>query len=304
MFQILVVEDFEAFRQFICSTLRQRAEFQIAEASEGLEAVRKAEQLRPDLILLDIGLPNLNGIEASKRISKLVPNAKILFLSQESSADVVREALNLGAKGYLHKLHAGTVLLPAIDAVLGGTQFVTGGLEFSAGRNGQVHHRHEVIFCSEDGALLGSLAHFIAVALNAGDAAIVWVTESHRKSLLRKLQERGVPIEAAFRKGTFIAADIAEPPDPIRIYEAVRGLSESASKWGKKHPRVAVCGERAGRFWAEGKIDVAIRLEQFFNEFAKSHDIDILCPYPMPHSLNGDRIFKDICAEHSYVSFR
>jgi CheY-like chemotaxis protein len=76
-FRVLVVEDYEPFRRFVCSTLGTRPELQIVgEASDGLQAVQKAEELQPDLILLDIGLPTLNGIEAAHRISRLVPAPK------------------------------------------------------------------------------------------------------------------------------------------------------------------------------------------------------------------------------------
>jgi len=76
------------------------------------------------LILLDIGLPTLNGIEAARRLRKLVPESKILFLSQESSPDVVQEALNLGAWGYIFKTRAARDLLAAVDAVISEKQFV------------------------------------------------------------------------------------------------------------------------------------------------------------------------------------
>ena len=125
----LVVDDYEPFRRFICSTLRKRPELQIVgEVSDGLEAVQKAEELQPDLIVLDIGLPSLNGIEAARRIRKLSPYSKILFVSQESSADVVQEALRLGALGYVAKTHAGIELLPAVEAVCQGRRFVSAGL--------------------------------------------------------------------------------------------------------------------------------------------------------------------------------
>ncbi len=128
-FRVLVVDDYEPFRRFICSTLGKRPELQIVgEASDGLEAVQKAEELQPDLIVLDIGLPTLNGIEAARRIRKLSPESKIVFLSQESSADVVQEALSLGALGYVVKAHAGSELLAAVEAVLQGKQFVSSGL--------------------------------------------------------------------------------------------------------------------------------------------------------------------------------
>jgi DNA-binding NarL/FixJ family response regulator len=97
--RVLVVEDHASFLRFICSTLETRPELQvIGIVSDGLEAVQKAKELQPDLILLDIGLPTLNGIEAARRIAKLSPESKILFVSQESSADIVREALNVGGQ--------------------------------------------------------------------------------------------------------------------------------------------------------------------------------------------------------------
>ena len=77
--------------------------------------------------MLDLGLPNLNGIEAARRIRQLSPGSKILFLSQESSTDVVREALSSGALGYLVKTQAGSELLPAVDAVLQGREFLGSG---------------------------------------------------------------------------------------------------------------------------------------------------------------------------------
>jgi len=127
--RVLVVEDFEPFRRLICSTLGKRSEFQIVEeVADGLDAVQKAEELQPDLIVLDIGLPSLNGIDAARRIRKLSPKSKILFVSQESSADVVHEALALGALGYVVKAYAGTELLPAVEAVLQGRQFFGSGL--------------------------------------------------------------------------------------------------------------------------------------------------------------------------------
>jgi DNA-binding NarL/FixJ family response regulator len=127
--RILVVDDFEPFRRFVCSVLRQKPEWQIVgQASDGLEAVQKSEDLQPDLIVLDIGLPKLNGIEAARRIRKLRPESKILFLSQETSADIVQETLGLGAVGYVAKPYAGSELLVAMETVCSGGQFIGKGL--------------------------------------------------------------------------------------------------------------------------------------------------------------------------------
>ena len=128
---ILVVEDHAAFRRVICIALQRRSEFKIIEAADGLEAVQKAEELQPDLILLDINLPKLHGFEVAKQIRRLAPHARLLFMSQESSLDVVRKALSLGAHGYVQKLSAATDLLPAIDAVRDGQRFVSRSVAFT-----------------------------------------------------------------------------------------------------------------------------------------------------------------------------
>jgi DNA-binding NarL/FixJ family response regulator len=97
----------------------------VGEALDGLEAIQKAVELKPELILLDIGLPTLNGLEAARQIRKLVPESKVIFLSQESSADVLQEALRIGAWGYVVKGGAETELLTAVEAVISGKRFVS-----------------------------------------------------------------------------------------------------------------------------------------------------------------------------------
>jgi DNA-binding NarL/FixJ family response regulator len=117
--RILVVEDFPEFRRFVCSTLGQRGDLEvIGEAADGLEAVQKAVELKPDLILMDIGLPLLNGLDAAQKILELVPETKIIFLSQESSAEVIQAALTMGARGYVVKIKAASELMTAIDAAI------------------------------------------------------------------------------------------------------------------------------------------------------------------------------------------
>jgi CheY-like chemotaxis protein len=117
--RVLLVEDYEPFLRLLSSLLSKKPEIQIVgHVSDGAEAVRKAEDLRPDLIVLDIGLPSLNGIDAARLIRDLSPNSKILFLSTESSEDIIQEALSLGACAYVHKSRIGNELLPALDTVI------------------------------------------------------------------------------------------------------------------------------------------------------------------------------------------
>ena len=134
---VLVVEDNAPFRQFVRNTIEgEIGPVAITEASDGLVAVQLALEIRPDLIVLDIALPGLDGLEAARRILKASSASKILFLSQESSRDVVREAFRIGARGYVVKSNAGRELKEALQAVLRGDRFVSrsgDGLDFTTG---------------------------------------------------------------------------------------------------------------------------------------------------------------------------
>ena len=128
-FQILVVDDFELFRRSIRFILRQRPEFQvIGEASDGLEAIQKAVELKPDLVLLDAGLPKMSGIEAAREIRKLAPESKIILMNYESDSDVVQETLGLGISGYIVKTSAPRDLLASVDALFKGERFCSADL--------------------------------------------------------------------------------------------------------------------------------------------------------------------------------
>jgi DNA-binding NarL/FixJ family response regulator len=125
----LVVDDYEPWRRYVVSKLEKVAELQIiGEVCDGLTSVEQAKALQPDLILLDIGLPTINGIEAAKRIREVSPLSKILFVSESRSFEIAEEALKTGATGYVVKSDAATELLPAIKAVLEGRRFISASL--------------------------------------------------------------------------------------------------------------------------------------------------------------------------------
>jgi DNA-binding NarL/FixJ family response regulator len=126
LIRIVVVDDYAAWRDYARSALEKEPRFQIvAAASDGLQAVQRAQELQSDLVIMDVGLPNLNGIQAARRILHLVPQTKVLFLSDHSSPDIVQEALNTGANGYVLKSRAESELLAAAKAVLAGQIFIS-----------------------------------------------------------------------------------------------------------------------------------------------------------------------------------
>jgi len=139
--RVLVVEDFEPFQQFICATLEKQPQLQvICTAQDGSEAIQQAKKLQPDLILIDVGLPKVHGIEAIRQIREHLPKSIVLFVSQNTDADVVQRAFEVGGKGYVLKAQAGSDLLPAIEAVLQGQRFVSAGLADHRFTSGSPNH--------------------------------------------------------------------------------------------------------------------------------------------------------------------
>jgi CheY-like chemotaxis protein len=299
--------------------LEKRPEFQIiGQASDGLEAIQKAEELQPDLILLDIGLPKLNGMEAAKRIRIVAPHTKILFVSQESDSDVVGEALNVGALGFVHKIRARSDLLPAIEAVHHGRRFVSGNLEVPQSIEAaaiQTFHRHEVVFYSSDTGFLEGLSEFIADTLKAGKTVMVVATESHREGLVHILKARGLDVDGAIQRGTYIESDSAETlstmlvngvPDRKQLFERIGGLIDAAAQAQKERHGVSACGEVAPLLLAKGEEEAAIQVEQLWDDLVTNRGVDLLCAYPLSSFPDGQegQVFKSICAEHSAVYFR
>jgi DNA-binding NarL/FixJ family response regulator len=332
--QILVVDDFLPWHRFVRGMFASKRNLQIiAEATDGFEGVQKAEQLQPDLILLDIGLPQLNGIEAARRIRKLCPNSKILIVSQDTSATVVEEALRVGANGYVLKSEAGSELLLAVDAILQGNQFISGRLRPYAISNThdeqpddrfrlkgasllppQVRHTsrvHEIASYRDEVSFVDGLSLFVEAALKVGNPVIVIATEPHRNSIQYSLQARGWDIARAIREGNYISLDARETlstfmvndwPDSAQFFKVASNLIKEAAKGAKTERfRVAACGECAPLLWAQGKAEAALQLERLWDAIARSHGVEILCGYTFTDFRRDEnnQIFAEICSEHS-----
>jgi DNA-binding NarL/FixJ family response regulator len=342
--RVLVVDDFEEFRRYVASTLREQPELQvICEASDGLEAVQKAAELQPDLIVLDIGLPKLNGLRAAEQILKLSPKSRILFLSVESSPDMVQAAFSAGAWGYVVKMDAENDLIAAIAAVLRGKKFVgsrfaeynftdPSALPISNGLHSHESHVspapifslrkqkascHELLLYSDDASLVDGFTQFVGERLKAGGAVIVVATELHRDLLLSGLHVQGVDVGAAIKEGRYIPLDAAETlamvmvdgmPDPVLFSRIGGTLILGTARAANIEPRrVAACGECVPLLGGEA----AVSLEQLWNKVISKYGGDVLCGYPR-RSLEdaterddaGRTLFERICAEHSVVHSR
>ena len=310
--RVLVVEDYEMWRRFYSTALQKRPELQIiGEVSDGQEAIRKTRELKPDLILLDIGLPTLNGIEVAQHIRQFSPASKILFVSENRSLDIVEKALSTGAGGYVLKSDAASQLLPAVEAVLQGKGFSSASLAVHVTPfRGQKKIRHEVEFYADDTGFVDGFAHFIEGALKDGNAVIVVATDSHQASLVQRLTGDGLNVAAEIEQGNYIPLEVTNTlssfmvnnsPDPV-LFRKLAGdlITEAAKRTKAEHPRVAVCGEGVHSLLAAGNLDATIALERLWNEMAQLYEIDILCAY-FRSDFATDKdisILERVCAEH------
>jgi DNA-binding NarL/FixJ family response regulator len=127
--RVVLVDDYEPWRSFERLTLLAQENLHVVgEAADGEEAIQRAQELQPDVILLDISLPGLNGILAARGIRQVAPDSKILFVSENRSPDIAKEALSTGATGFVIKSDAAHELLPAIRTVLEGKRFISASL--------------------------------------------------------------------------------------------------------------------------------------------------------------------------------
>ncbi len=318
--RVLVTDDYEPFRRFVRSVLAQISQIQIiGEASDGLEAVQKATELQPDLIVLDIGLPNLNGIEAARRIRKLSPKSEILFVSQESSADVVQVALSLGALGYVVKIHAGKDLVVAVESVLQGRRFLGSGLtgHFMAPADviasGDNEQTHAVQFYTDDNFWRDNVGEFLCRTVSEGKSVIVCATRPHVAAVHQSMQAHDIDVEQLEKLGRFITLDAADTllkfmnsdlPDQ-RKFESLLGpvIRHAEAAAVAKNGQVTIIGEMVALLWAAEKTDATIKLEQLWNDLARTHPFHLRCAYPASGFQGGlmDQPYASICAQHSAV---
>jgi CheY-like chemotaxis protein len=282
----------------------------IGEVADGLEAVHKARQLQPDLVLLDIGLPTLNGIEAARQIRSVSPTSKILFVSQESSPDIVQTAIDTGAHGYVNKSDARSELIAAVQAILLGRKYLSRGV---AGGNlagafalpvvggeqkliptprplpAEKSWHHEVGFYADGRSLWDARVDFVTKALKNGNAAALIASESHHTEFLSKLQARDVDVSTAIEQGRYIAQDVTEAlsslmvndlPHPVKFSKLVGELITKATIGVDGDiRRVFVCGEGTTLLWEQGNKEGVVRLEHLWDEMARTSAVQVHCGY-------------------------
>jgi DNA-binding NarL/FixJ family response regulator len=311
---VLVVDDFEPWRRRVCSELQKDNRWQVvAEVIGGRAAVREARERRPDVIVLDIGLDDVNGVEAARRIVADNPAARILFLTGQQSPDIAEAALETGARGYLLKTDAGGRLLLAMETILSGGRFLSPSLPEHVAdvpRRAEDVHGHRAAFHTHEAGLVNDYVRFAEAALAGGDAVIAVATSVRLAQVRDRLIARGVAIHAATRDGRYREIDsMAMIRDLLSndslAFDAVResgeALIESASAGGR---RVSVFGEAAPAAWEAGHPQAAVTLERAWDAAVTAGGALLLCGYLIDgrrFASDGYATFRDVCGAHGDV---
>ena len=322
-YRVLVVEDHARWRHHLSSVLGSAGQWElVGAAADGMEGLRKVDELKPDLILLDVGLPDLDGIEVSRQILSRHPSSRVLFVSEHQSSDVVQAALGSGARGYITKSDAGRELLPAMDAIVHGRRFIGarfGGRRFDLATDiaaVRELRRHETGLYSDEASLLDDYARFSGTALSAGITVIAVLPESRRDLLHLKLRDHGIDLDRALREGRYVTLEVPATLsrffvdgrlDEARFWNAASALIiDAARKTGDTRPCAAVCGDGAATLLREGMAEAAVTLERLWDDVARTFDVEVFCPYLADELQcdNENAVFQTICAAHSGVRVR
>ena len=311
--RVFLVDDHEPWRRRMIAALERNPEWRVAgEAADGLTAVAMAEALGPDLILLDISLPGLDGIQAARQILEQNPRSRILFVSEQHAREIVEAALDTGALGYLVKSDAGMELLPAMSAVVEGHHFVSASL--AADHFGIC--RHVAAFCAGEAQLIDEYVRFAEGALKAGNVLFVSVVESRLEAIRQALQARGVDVDRAVQEGRYCAGSaeaalsdwmVDGVPDKGRIRAlAATAMTDIAAASAGQQRRVSALGECAAVLAKSGNTEAAARAEELWDEVVRRYNIDAFCGYCAEDITrdDDDPMFRRICAAHSAVHVR
>jgi DNA-binding NarL/FixJ family response regulator len=201
MLRILIADDHEIIRRGLCNLLERHEGWEIcAEASNGREAVEFAVKLRPQVVVLDLAMPELNGFEATRRIKQALPNTQVLIFSVHEAEDFVRDALEAGALGYLLKTDAALHVTAAVEAVAEHKPYFTASVSKTLLRTYVAQAKARPEAASSIGQLTGrerEMAQLLAEGHTARGASVLLgisakTAETHRARLMAKLGLRSV----------------------------------------------------------------------------------------------------------------
>ena len=307
--RVLLADDDAGILKAISRTLA--AEFDVvATVTDGRKALEAVPRLDPDVVVLDISMPGLNGFRTAEELQRLGTRAKMVFLTMHQEDDFVSKAIDCGAMGYVLKTCASSHLTPALHHALAGRRYLPSLTPLVITGT----DTHAVQLCGDDSSGLDGVAAVLSSALHRGDTVATVLIESNRDALAVRMKERGWNLADVGKQGRYLVFDAEEAatrvmragrPHRDSIAEIVAALdsARSASAAGPRS-HLTIVGEMSLVLCRRGTPEAALELERLWDELTRSLPILTICPYPtscfdhdgVPELVSG------ISAHHSVIS--
>jgi CheY-like chemotaxis protein len=318
--EVLIVDDQARFRRLLRSLIESQPEYRVCgEASDGMEAIQKVDQLHPDLVLMDINMPRMNGLEATRIIRRESPDCNVVIVSQNDARVTRDQARSADANGFVTKSDLIRDLLPEIGRVameniskLGETKESAAKGEPWCGLLADAAPRDHIVQLYQDQQFLNrAVCRFAAAAIANGEGVILVPTIAHWDAFRPRLESEGVDVKAAEKRGqlTIVDADNLLPsfmrdgmPDtPVFLGLAASVVSQARGEG--RYPKVRWWGEMVNILWERGDVAASMNLEDLFDQLADQEDIAIFCSFLMDN-FNGDvhaRMLPRLSENHSHL---
>ena len=306
--RLLFADDHPAILHRVATLLGD--DFDVAgTASDGWQAIDLARQLDPDVIVLDINMPGLNGFQTSRALSDAGSKAPIVFLSALDADEHVGEAFRWGARGFVEKSYIARDLPSAIDHVLSGRQFLPSLTSMFRVANGRGH----AIDLHDDAAtFLNRVSGYFDLALKRGDATCVIADEETREGLSQRLRSRGWDLAGPSTHNRYLLVDAGAAlqrfmrnglPDPGVLADIATELDQyRLAVTGRQTSCLTLFGNMAGSLMADGNAAAAIALEHRWTAVTKDLPFLTLCGYaPSCFPAAAPTLWANACAEHAMV---
>ena len=282
----------------------------VATAAHGRQALDLARRLRPDVVVLDVAMPESNGFQTLEQLRRDDPETKVVFLTMHSEDEFVAAAINGGAHGYVLKSRISLDLISAIDHVLAGRLFVPSLTSLST----VAGNRHAVQFHADDRRYLDEVSQLVAATLRSGGQVVLLTNEATRTGVAERLQARQMNLVLLSERGQYVAADSALALSQVihegrldkeRLAEMIHGLDRLRLA-GPNGPRgrLTIFGDTSATLCRNGEFAAAQALEEAWNELTHPLPFFTVCSYPIDcfeHSEGRHRL-SSVCAAHSAVT--
>ena len=306
--RVLLADDHPAFLDSVNRLLAPAFDV-VALAGGGRQALDLARRLRPEVLVLDVAMPDLDGFQTLAELRRDGPDTKVVFLTMHRDDEFVAAAINEGAHGYVLKSRAHLDLISAIGHALAGRLFVPSLTSLST----VAGSRHAVQFHSDESLFLDDVSQLVGATLRSGEPVVIVTSEATRMGVAQRLHARQMNLAMLTEQGQYVAQDSAlvlsqamhdGRPDKGRLAEMINGLYRLLAIPKGPRGRLTIVGDMAISLCRNGDFEAALELERIWNELTRPMPFFTICSYPIDcfeHSAARNQL-ANVCAEHSAVA--